>query len=99
MGALEPADRATVARWAEVLGLPWQSVPPLRQLVEMLGVMMLSADMDLSHGDAIRAAAEGLGLVDDDRRATHPADRYGRTLLNWQKSAGKSFQSSRSDAA
>jgi hypothetical protein len=73
---------------------------PLRQLVEMMAVLLLSADTDLPHGDAMRVAAEWLGLEDDDVRATHSADRYGRTLLNWRRAAnGKSFRSSESDAA
>jgi len=99
LGVLEAADRATIERWEQVLGLPWSDIAPLRQLVEMLAVLLLSADMDLPHGDAIRAAAEGLGLEDDDRRQTHPADRFARSLLNWRRASGKSFQSSESDAA
>jgi hypothetical protein len=95
LAVLEPHDRATVARWAEILGLRWSEIPPLRQLVEMVGVLLLSSDMDLSAGDAVRASAEALGLADDDERATHPADRYSRTLLNWQKRAanGNFFRS------
>ncbi len=100
LAALEAADRATVSRWEQILGLPWSDIPPLRQLVEMMAVLLLSADTDLPHGDAMRVAAEWLGLEDDDTRTTHSADRYGRTLLNWRRAAnGKSFRSSESDAA
>jgi hypothetical protein len=97
---LEPHDRATVRRWAEILGLRWYDVPPLLQVVEMVGVLLLSADMDLPAGDAVRASAEALGLADDPARSTHPGDRFARTLGNWHRAAGgKSFQPRRSDVA
>ncbi len=97
---LEPHDRATVIRWARIVGLEWSDVPPLRAVVEMVSVLLLSGDMPgLSAGDAVRASAEALGLADDDERATHPADRYSRTLLNWQKRAnGNFFQPSKTHA-
>ena len=89
---LEPHDRATVARWAEIMGLRYSEIPPLRQMVEMVAVLLLSADMPgLSPGDATRAAAEALGLGDDDARATHPGDRFARTLCNWHRAAGGNF--------
>ena len=82
------------------MGLEWCDVPPLRQLVEMLAVLILSDDMNLLPGDAIRIAAESLGLEDDDELVTHPADRFARTLCNWQRAAaGRFFQPQKSDAA
>jgi len=99
LAVLESGDRATIARWEQIVGLSWSDIPPLRQLVEAVAVLLLSADMDLPQGDAIRAAAEALGIEDDESRTTHPADRFARTLLNWQKSAGKIFRSSDNNAA
>jgi hypothetical protein len=101
LAVLEPHDRATVIRWARIVGLEWSDVPPLRAVVEMVSVLLLSGDMPgLSAGDAVRASAEALGLADDDERATHPADRYSRTLLNWQKRAanGNFFRSFKTHA-
>lgn len=87
LAALLPEDRATIARWAEILGLEWFEVRPLLQLVETLAVVLRSADLDLPAGDAVRASAELLGLQDDAALASHPADRYGRNLANWHKRA------------
>jgi hypothetical protein len=66
----------------------------------MVAVLLLSADMDLPHGDAVRASSEALGLQDDDLRSTHAGDRFARTLRNWHRAAaGKFFQPSKTDAA
>ena len=100
LAVLEPPDRAAIARWEQVLGLKWSDVPPLRQLVETLAVLLLSGDMDLPAGDAIRAAAEALGLADDDLRSTHAGDRFARTLGNWHRqAAGKTFRPRKTDVA
>ena len=101
LAVLARRDRATIARWEHILGLRWSDVPPLRQVVEHVAVLLLSADMpDRPTSDAIRIAAEALGLEDGSERATHPGDRFARTLCNWQRAAGgKTFRPKKSDAA
>ena len=101
LDALAPEDRAAILRLAEVFGLAWTEIPPLRQLVEFAAVFLVSADVPVgSGGDAVRRAAAELGLEDDGERATHPADRYPRTLRNWHAAAGgKSFRARDEEAA
>ena len=86
LAVLTPEDRATIARWEVILGLPFDAIPPLRQIVETLAILVHSADLDLPYGDAIRAASESLGLPDSDG-ASHPGNRFARTLLRWHSAA------------
>jgi len=103
LDALAPEDRAAILRLAEVFGLAWTEIPPLRQLVEFAAVLLVSADVEVdAQGDAIRRAAKTLGLEDDDARATHPADRYGRQLRRWHSESrvrGQNVPSRDSEAA
>ena len=99
--ANEREDLPVVARWAELMGLKWYEIPPLRQVIEHVAVQLLANNMpDRPPGDANRLAAEALGLEDNDEGETHPGDRFARTLCNWQRAAaGKIFQPKKSDAA
>ncbi len=101
LAVLERRDRATVRRWEQILELAWHEIPPLRQVVEHVAVQLLSNNLpDRPPGDAKRLAAEALGLQDDDGYVTHPADRYAKSLSNWQLSAErKTFRPKKSDAA
>jgi hypothetical protein len=96
LAALPPSERETVLAWVSRLGLDsFTECPPLRQLATLLAVLQVAGDIPAgSTGDRFRQAAEALGLEDDPERATHPADRYIRTVTGWLLAArnGKSFR-------
>jgi len=92
LAVLQPEERAVVKRWAHLAGLDsWDQVPPLRAAVELIAVLVLAGGLEgMSATDAVRAAAEALGLEDTGESATHPADRFGRALRRWHAAARES---------
>lgn len=89
---LGPEEEAAVVSMLETLGLEpedWPAVPPLATLLPLVAVLRASEGVEGSTTDAIRAAAEALGVPDDDDRdsAHHPGDRYSRTLRRWHRRA------------
>jgi hypothetical protein len=103
LATFTPEEREMIGRWVSQLGLDsFTEVPPLRQLLPLLAVLSVAGDVQGGAvGDRIRTAGEALGLEDDPDRATHAADRYIRSLTNWNLAArrGKSFHASENDAA
>jgi hypothetical protein len=94
---------AVVRRWLDELGFApedWPKLPPFRTLLPMLAALRLSAEMgELSTTDAIRLAAEELGVEDDpDRNSSHhPADGIPHTLRRWQRAVEARGQNVRAD--
>lgn len=66
LAALAAEDRATVERWASMLGADaWPSVPSLAVLVPLLACVRMAGDMDLDAPEALREAADVLGMDPD----------------------------------
>jgi hypothetical protein len=82
LATLPAADRATVARWLDMLGMESDelaAVPPLRGLVVMLAVLALAARMreaGMGREAAFREAADTLGCGD-----------ISRSWFRWQRNA------------
>jgi hypothetical protein len=91
MATLGPDAEAVVMSWLSTLGVPLESCPPLMQITCLVAVAKLAHDVrqaapTVSQSDAIRRAAEMLGLEDDSDLSTHPADAMLRTLRRWRAS-------------
>lgn len=90
MAELGEEERRAVASWCETLGLreaDWPAVPPLRGLLEAVAVFRVAPRMATeARGDAIRWAAEELG-VEGDAGRTHPGDRYAMAQYRWYRAA------------
>lgn len=87
---LSPEEREMVGGWLEELSFEagdWPAIPPVRLLLEMLAVTRgLGEIKPTKTADAVRRSSEKLGLQDDER-ATHPADRHIKLLSRWHKRA------------
>lgn len=83
---LPSTERETVTAWLDALGLEagdWPALPALASIVELVAVMRRAVDMDTpARNEAIRWAAEELGLEDDGGRR-HPAEKYIKGLYRW----------------
>lgn len=94
LATLPADDRATVLRWLDLLGMEpdeLECVPPLRQLVATMAVLILASDMDeLPREAQFREAGAALGLN---------GDSIMRTWYNWQGTAARNFFRQRDDAA
>jgi hypothetical protein len=82
LATLPAADRATVARWLDMLGMEpdeLAAVPPLRATVVMLAVLALAGRMreaGMGRQEAFREAADTLGAGD-----------ISRSWFRWQRRA------------
>jgi hypothetical protein len=82
---------AVVRSWLATLDVALEDCPPLALVASLVAVKRLAHDIrqaspQVSQSDAIRRAAEALGLEDDSDLATHPADAMLRTLRRWRAS-------------
>jgi hypothetical protein len=82
LATLPAADRATVARWLDMLGMEpdeLAAVPPLRRVVAMVAALALAARMreaGMGRQEAFREAASCLGAGD-----------ISRSWFRWQRRA------------
>jgi hypothetical protein len=99
---LTASELGVLEDWADALGVApgdWWTLPPLRQLATMVAAARACASVleearlrgahapNLGDGEAMRRAAERLGLEDDADLATHPGDSLSRQLRRWKEAA------------
>ena len=96
LATLPPADRETVLRWLEMLGLEpgeLEACPPLRQLVLMVAALILTTDMPELSIEA-RFLEAGAALGDPTI-----GDSIARRLRAWRADAGRFVRDRSQDAA
>jgi hypothetical protein len=97
---LTDVERALFAGFDDELALPgrgWWDRPGVRAYVTMLAAsrrcaQLIATDPELSKTEAMRMAAESLGLVDNSELATHPGDNLSRELRGWQRWPGDNLR-------
>lgn len=86
LATLPDSDRETVLAWLYLLGMEPEdlaAVPPLRQMVAMVAVLLMAEDMDdLPRADRFEEAARALGFKGSSMM---------RTWYRWQDNAVRQF--------